>query len=115
MQSDPWRDLWEHFDLRLLTFEEIELVPSDKDSLVWRRCQERGVFLVTNNRRRDGADSLEATIRRHNTAESLPVFTIGDADNLLAGGDYADRVIDRLFQYLLQIDNIRGTGRHYLP
>jgi hypothetical protein len=115
MQSDTWRDFWDHIELRYLTFADIGLNPADKDSLVWQRCQEYSVFLLTNNRRKDEADSLEATIREQNTSESLPVFTLGEADNLLTDDEYADRVIDRLYRYLFEIDNIRGTGRLYLP
>jgi hypothetical protein len=115
MQGDAWRDYWVHLQLPYLTFADIGLDPADRDSVVWRRCQEHDVFLLTNNRRADGPDSLEATIRDHNTPQSLPVFTIGDADKLLSSSDYADRVIERLFQYLLELDNLRGTGRLFLP
>jgi len=55
------------------------------------------------------------TILSFNTPECLPVFTLGDAERILSSHDYADRVIDRLFRYLFEIDNIRGTGRLYLP
>jgi hypothetical protein len=115
MQNEPWREFWEYLQLRCLTFAEVGLHSTDKDSVIWQRCQEHGIFLLTNNRRKVGADSLEATIRDRSTADSLPVFTIGDADNLLTSSDYADRVIDRLFRYLFEIDNIRGTGRLFLP
>lgn len=115
MQTGDWRDYWEYLELRQVSFADLGLDPTDSDAAVWRRCQEHQVFLLTNNRNDDGPDSLEATIRAHNTAQSLPVFTIGDADQLLVGTDYADRVIDRLIRYLLQIGSIRGTGRLYLP
>ncbi len=88
---------------------------ADSDGVVWHRCQERAALLLTNNRNDDGPDSLEATIRVHNTPHSLPVFTIGDADSILASPEYAEQVIDRLFRYLLELDNIRGTGRPFLP
>ena len=97
--------------LRHVNFEGVGLDPADTDAVVWRKCQELRIFLLTNNRNDDGPDSLETTIRTANSPQSLPVFTIGDADNILAGNAYADRVIDRLFRYLLEIDNILGTGR----
>lgn len=115
MQSETWRDFWEHLQLAVVSFADLELDPSASDEAIWIRCQDRQVFLLTNNRNDDGPTSLESTIRRRNTSESLPVFTIGDADSILTGFEYADRVIDRLFQYLLELDNIRGTGRLYLP
>jgi hypothetical protein len=115
MRSDEWRDFWEYLDLRCVTFQDIGLDSADSDTVVWHQCQKHHVLLLTNNRNDDGPQSLEATIRANNTPQSLPVFTIGDADNLLASGDYVDRVIDRLIRYLLQMDNLRGTGRLYLP
>jgi hypothetical protein len=115
MQSAEWRDYWDYLRLRHITFADLGLDPADPDSVVWRCCQERQVLLLTNNRNDDGPESLEATIRAHNTPECLPVFTIGDADRLLSGTDYADQVIDRLLRYLLEFEAIRGTGRLYLP
>jgi len=115
MQSPTWRDFWDYLKLRCLTFADVGLNPGDTDAVLWRRCQETEIFLLTNNRNDDGPDSLEATIRTCNTPQMLPVFTIGDADALLQGNDYADRVIGKLLQYLLELDNIRGTGRLFLP
>jgi len=71
--------------------------------------------LLTNNRNEDGPDSLGATIRTENTASSLPVFTFSDADRLFQSRDYADQVTESLFDKLLRIDSLRGTGRLYLP
>ena len=73
------------------------------------------MILLTNNRNDDGPDSLESTLRTCNSASSLPVFTLGNADKILVNAAYVDAAIDSLFQYLLEIDNLRGTGRLYLP
>jgi hypothetical protein len=67
--------------------------------------------LITNNRNDDSPDSLEATIRQHNTPNCLPVFTIGNLDNFRLNRAYAEQVLKRLFEYLLDIDSVRGTGR----
>src|SRR5439155_5672074 len=83
MQSGPWSEFWSYLGLSCLSFSDIGLDPSNSDELVWHRCQERQVFLLTNNRNDDDPDSLEATIRKHNTPQSLPVFTIADADRIL--------------------------------
>jgi hypothetical protein len=115
MQADPWIDYWNYLDLRCLMFADVGLDPADSDAVVWERCQQLRIFLLTNNRNDDGPDSLASTIRARNTPTSLPVFTIGDADRILSGHDYANQVIDRLIRYLLEIDNIAGTGRLYLP
>ena len=115
MQSDFWREVWDDLDIRVRTFRDVGLSPDDTDSHVWLICQQQPCYLVTNNRNDDGPDSLEATIRACNTASSLPVFTLSDAERIFQSKDYADRVIESLFDKLLQIDDLRGTGRLYLP
>lgn len=115
MQGEAWRDFWDDLELRVVTFAEVGLHPSDSDAVVWRRCQEQGLLLLTDNRNDDGPESLEATIRAYTTPTSLPVFTIGNVRSLSSDPGYANRVIDRLFIYLLELDDIRGIGRLYLP
>ena len=115
MQSNYWREFWDYLALGYISFSDLGLVREDTDAVIWKRCQERNAVLVTNNRNDDGPDSLESTIRNFTTAESLPVFTIGDADRVLSDSEYADQVVDRLFRHLLDLDNIRGTGRQYIP
>ena len=72
-------------------------------------------FFCCSNRNNDSPESLEATIRKYNTANSLPIFTIADLDNLRKSRSYAERVLERLYEYLLDIENLRGTGRLFLP
>lgn len=115
MQAEPWRDFWDYLDLRLLTFGDVGLNSADSDAVVWKRCQELGLLLLTDNRNDDGPDSLESTIRTINTSTSLPVFTIADARRLGTSAEYRHTIIDRLLRYLLEVDNIRGTGRLFLP
>jgi hypothetical protein len=115
MQGETWREFWDHLQLRCATFDQVGLNRTDPDSVVWQRCQELGLLLITDNRNLDSADSLEDTIRRFNTPESLPVFTVGRAKNILSDAAHAERVIDRLFRYLLELDSVRGAGRLFLP
>jgi hypothetical protein len=115
MQGGVWRDFWDYLQLRYVTFADVGLQLSDSDATVWRRCQEKDLLLLTDNRNEDGPDSLEATIRTCNSPTCLPVFTIGNVRRVSSDGPYADRVIDRLIVYLLEFDNLRGTGRLYLP
>jgi hypothetical protein len=58
---------------------------------------------------------LEATIRTHGTSQSLPVFTLADANRVLNERSYAERVSDRLLEFLFDIEGLRGAGRLYLP
>jgi hypothetical protein len=115
MQSVAWRDFWDYLELRCVSFADVGLDLADSDLAVWRCCQERELLLLTDNRNQKTADSLEATIRTHNSPSSLPVFTIADSRRMLSDGEYLDRIIDRLLRYLLELDAVRGTGRLYLP
>jgi hypothetical protein len=82
---------------------------------IWRTCQTEQLILITDNRNLDAPDSLEAAIREHNQPESLPVFTISDLKTFRKSRTYAEKVLEDLYDYLLQIDEVRGTGRLYLP
>lgn len=115
MQTQYWRELWEDLDIRLRTFADIGLSAADTDESVWLACQQQGLYLLTNNRNDDGPDSLEATIRIRNTETSLPVFTLSDADQVFRSKDYAERVVESLFDYLLRAESLRGAGRLFLP
>ena len=115
MQAEPWIGFWNHLQLSCVSFAVLGLCPADSDAMIWNRCQEQQAFLLTNNRNDDGPDSLETTIRTCNTPQSLPVFTIGDAERLKNDQQYSDRVIWALLEYLLEIDNLSGTGRLFLP
>ncbi len=115
MQTEPWKLFWDHLGLRYVHFDDVGLVPSSPDSVIWQTCQDQGLFLLTDNRNKDDADSLEATIQDFNKPHSLPVFTIGDVQRLRRSKEYANRVIEFLFRYLLEEENILGTGRLFLP
>jgi len=82
MQVEAWADFWQGLGLVLLRFEDVGLSESSTDLEVWDVCQAEQLILITDNRNLDSEDSLEATIRRNNTPESLPVFTIADLNEL---------------------------------
>jgi hypothetical protein len=91
------------------------LSESSTDREVWNVCQAEQLILITDNRNLDSEDSLEATIRRNNTPTSLPVFTIADMSEFRTDNSYVELEIESLFDYLVRIDDVRGTGRRYLP
>jgi hypothetical protein len=115
LEGPEWREVWRGFNLTLHTFADFDLPNSTSDSVVWQVCQQREVLLITGNRNKAGPDSLEATIEKSNTPRSLPVFTIGDTEEILRSPEYANRAAVRLLEYLIDIDNYRGTGRLWLP
>jgi hypothetical protein len=115
LMGPTWQDVWTHLGLSLYTFSDFRLDRNVPDAILWQVCQQRQVCLVTANRNNDGPDSLEATLRAQGQADSLPVFTVADADRILRSHAYAARVAERLLEYLLDIDRYLGTGRLYVP
>ena len=67
------------------------------------------------DRNQEGEDSLESTIQREGTTLCLPVFTLADPEQVRRSREHADRVVAKLLNYLIDLDNVRGTGRLYLP
>ena len=115
MQTAEWRDITAGLDVTFRTFRGVGLDPSSPDTVVWHFCQAQGHFLPTSNRNEESEDSLEATLRREGTPASLPVFTLPLADRVSFSSAFLERVVEKVFDYLLDADNIRGTGRLYLP
>ena len=115
LRTDTWRELRDHLDIQFLYFEQAGLDRTTKDNVVWQLCQRHGYYLLTANRNLESEDSLEATIRRENTAESLPVFTFADPDKVLRSAAYLEAVVEKLLDYLLDAANYRGAGRLFLP
>jgi hypothetical protein len=114
--SQPgWSEIWTELACTIDSFERFGIEPSSSDSKVWRLCQERGAILITGNRNAEGDDSLEATIRREGGPNSLPIYTIADPDRLMRYRLYAEQVAARVYDYLRAFDNLRGSGRLYLP
>jgi len=99
----------------LLNFRDLGWDHTFTDDQVWTRCQAAGLILITANRNMDGPDSLEATLRRQNQSDSLPVYTISNAKWFLLDDDYARRVADRHLDDLYKIKQYLGAGRLYVP
>lgn len=113
--TETWQEIWTSLNLTVLTFRDLGLAPDISDAEIWRLCQQQQIVFLTANRNSDTPDSLEPTIRNENTPQSLPVFTLADAQQIQHSREYAERIVERLLEYLLDIDNYRGTGRLYLP
>lgn len=115
MQAAEWADLWTGLGLVLKHFDDVGLSPDSSDLEIWQVCQAEQLVLITDNRNEDSPDSLEAVIRQYNQPQCLPVFTVSDMQRFSRSRAYADKVLEHLYDYLLRIDEIRGTGRLYLP
>lgn len=115
MQSPKWADFWTLLGLALAHFPDVGLDRASSDRTIWQICQAENLLLVTDNRNQEGPDSLEATIRELNGPDNLPIFTISDLDAFRASRAYVEQVVESLYDYLIRIDDLRGTGRLYLP
>lgn len=104
---------------QLLSIEYVRLrdlgLPNNcPDQDIWRFTQQRHMLLLTSNRNRKGETSLEATIQRENTADSLPVITIAQPDHL-AIPDYREHIMYGLIDIIITPENYLGRGRVYIP
>jgi hypothetical protein len=115
LQGETWAELWGSLNLTVQSFAGIGLTPDAADDVLWQACQKAQVILVTSNRNQRGPDSLETTIRALNGPDKLPVFTLSNAERIVHDRAYAEKVAERLLDYLLFIDKYKGTGRIYLP
>lgn len=111
MGAGGWADL---VPIRMVTLADVGLPLDSSDRDVWRFAQANSMILLSDNRNMQGRDSLEQTIREENTLTSLPVLTIGSAARLDAKA-YRERVMVRLIEIVLALDDYRGAGRIYLP
>lgn len=113
--SPEWADLWAEMSCEIESFERLSISRAASDQDIWSLCQEQGIVLLTGNRNADEEESLELVIRRAGTMDSLPVLTISDPTRFLKDRSYAANVAERLLDYLLNLDSMRGAGRLYLP
>jgi hypothetical protein len=112
---DSFREAWETLALPVVSLVSLGLQENSPDDLVWVTCQEQGFVLLTCNRNRKGVHSLEETIRRHNQPDCLPVFTVSDPLRFGFDRDYDARLAKDILEYLITIDELRGTGRLFVP
>lgn len=110
-----WQDIWSSLNYSIVTFEDLNVSRQVSDEMLWLVCQQKQVVLITNNRNADRPDSLEAVIRSQNTAAALPVITFANGDRLLQEREYAERAAEKILEYLLELDAVRGTGRLFVP
>lgn len=115
LENQKWNEFWAFLAVPVLSFEDVGLAVNARDVHVWRLCQESQWVLITGNRNKRGADSLEETIRRENSVDSLPVITIGDPGLVMTSSAYVERVVEGLLEYLLRIEELRGCGRLFVP
>lgn len=113
--SPAWSDISSALGIRVVTFEQLGLAKGMPDELLWEFCQLHRFYLITDNRNQHDPGSLEATIQTRNLPTSLPVFTISDIHRLRSEREYANAIVAKLLENLIDADNLIGAGRLYLP
>lgn len=113
--SPEWSDIWSAVACEIESFERLGIPHETPDSELWELCQQHGIVLLTGNRNAEEEDSLETTIATRRTDQSLPVLTIADPDRVMRDREYAARVAERVIEFLVDLDFLRGTGRLYVP
>ena len=114
-RSSPLYELWRGLHVELCTFDDFDLAENASDATVWRACQEHGVILITANRNADWPESLEITMRNENSSQCLPVLTLSDRDRIPGDRQYAEAVFQRLIEVIMDLENLRGAARFFLP
>jgi predicted nuclease of predicted toxin-antitoxin system len=112
LAASGWLEL---ISIRFVLFEEVGLVVTSDDRVVWQYAQNNQMILITANRSMKGKDSLEQVMREENTPTSLPIVTIGNIDRLMAEPDYRERCVDRLVDIVIDIEDYQGARRIFIP
>ena len=111
LKETGWDQLIQFHFTRLCDYGLPDNLP---DQEVWRFVQTHRLLLVTNNRNDEDDSSLQATMRRENTLESLPIVTVSDKDALIQT-EYRQRVAQSLAEIIVYLENYLGTGRVFVP
>jgi hypothetical protein len=106
-----WAEL---LQLQMVTLKDVGLPVDSADRAIWRFVQQEQMLLLTDNRNRKGADSLEQTIEDEGTADSLPVITVGSRDRLI-DPDYRERCVTRLAEIIVDLPYYLGAARVFIP
>jgi hypothetical protein len=113
--SDAWSALWQSLRCEIVSFQRLGIADDISDADLWKLCQNEGIVLVTGNRNEESEESLEATIQSLASAGSLPVFTIADPRRIMGDRIYAEAAAERALDFLMDLENLRGTRRLYSP
>jgi hypothetical protein len=111
LKETGWDQL---IQFRLQRLRDYGLPANLPDQDIWRFVQTHRLLLVTNNRNDEDETSLQATMQRENTLESMPIITVSDKDSLIQM-DYRQRVAHRLAEIVFDLENYLGTGRVFVP
>ena len=110
LRESGWADL---VTLEFLRLRDVGLPDDCSDQDIWRFVQQHRMVLLTSNRNCDDETSLQATIRRENTLDALPIVTVPDPDRLLNSA-YRQDVVVGLIEIFLCPEEFCGRGRMFI-
>lgn len=113
--SAEWNGLWQALQCEIESFDRLGVSDDISDAKLWQLCQDHSIVLLTGNRNEESDESLQATIGRLSSPKSLPVFTIADPGRLMKERQYVEATAERVLEFLIDLENLRGTGRLYVP
>jgi hypothetical protein len=102
------------FTIEFNRLSDFSLPDNSSDQDIWRFTQQGRLLLITSNRNNEAETSLQATIERENTPDSLPVITVSDRESLVLV-DYRQRVANRLAEIIADLEAYLGVGRIWVP
>jgi hypothetical protein len=115
MHDADRREYWEYLELGVFTLSDLGLSSRTSDRVIWNRCRDEDLLLITANRNADDADSLQNVIEEAADPDALPVITISNSVRVGRDREFAQRAADRLLRYLFDIDDYRGAQRLFIP
>lgn len=117
LRKHGFEPILEEEHLLFATFSEIGIDPDTIDRSIWNYCQDQGWVLLTDNRNKDGHDSLQATLDDSWEIGCFPIVTIGDKDAFEKDFAYAARVAFDIADLLIGIkqQEFLHQPRFYLP
>jgi hypothetical protein len=103
--------------LTLSRFPDLCLDRRMDDRELWNYCQANGWVLFTDNRNRDGENSLQATLHDSWRDGCLPVITLANKGRFEHSENYATTVAEDVADVLVSVfhDGIRDCPRIYVP
>lgn len=117
MEREGILEILTELGISLVTFPELGLDRETNDRALWHFCQEHGWVLFTDNRNREGENSLDATVRDSWHEGRLPVLTLASKRNFEIRATYATRVAKDVAELLVVafVDKIRNQSRIFVP
>jgi hypothetical protein len=98
----------------LSLLRDADLDPTSSDRTIWLHCQTNDMLLITGNRNEEGPDSLGRVLSELNTANHLPVLTIGVPQRVVEF-EYRENCAYRIADVATSLDRVRGSGRLFIP